>query len=88
MKPEAHVGGIVVLITMPGTDRVIGRLDRDLFFDELSANCEHAEMEGPLVNGVYAVTVDCTWKNPGARIALVRKLAEKHYHEDNPIGRT
>ena len=81
MKPEVYIGGIVVLVTMPGTDKVIGTIDEESLCKELAKTCNRVELDGPFVNGTYAITVDCTWRNPGARVALIRKLVEKYYNK-------
>lgn len=83
MKPEVNIGGIVVLVRMPGKDRVIGHIDKDEIFKKLSEICNKVEIDGPYPNGVYAITVDCTWKNPGGRTKLVKDLVEKYYTEKN-----
>lgn len=82
VKPEIQIGGIVVIITMPKTDKVIGTIDKESICNELAKTCNKIKLDGPFVDGVYTITVDCTWRNLGARVALVKKLVEKYYNPE------
>jgi len=82
IQPEVKIGGIVVLIDMPGDDWVIGEIDEDSLYDDLMHHYDHFESSGLIVNGVYALTIE-TREPPEETIEYVKSLVKKYYRQEN-----